>query len=66
MNHPTSPASPFERYRHIVIEGPIGAGKTSLARRLAERFGAETVLEEPAQNPFLERFYRDKIGRAHV
>jgi deoxyguanosine kinase len=51
--------SPFERYRHIVIEGPIGAGKTSLARRLAERFGAETVLEEPADNPFLERFYRD-------
>jgi len=59
----TTPAtplpSPFERYRHIVIEGPIGAGKTSLARRLAERFGAETVLEEPADNPFLERFYRD-------
>ncbi len=51
--------SPFERYRHIVIEGPIGAGKTSLARLLAERFGAETVLEEPADNPFLERFYRD-------
>lgn len=51
--------SPFERYRHIVIEGPIGAGKTSLARKLAERFGAETVLEEPADNPFLERFYRD-------
>ncbi|MFM8557369.1 MAG: deoxynucleoside kinase [Betaproteobacteria bacterium] len=51
--------SPFERYRHIVIEGPIGAGKTSLARRLAERFDAELVLEEPADNPFLERFYRD-------
>ncbi len=51
--------SPFERYRHIVIEGPIGAGKTSLARKLAERFGAQTVLEEPAGNPFLERFYRD-------
>jgi deoxyadenosine/deoxycytidine kinase len=57
---PSTPLpSPFERYRHIVIEGPIGAGKTSLARRLAERFGAETVLEEPADNPFLERFYRD-------
>ena len=51
--------SPFERYRHIVIEGPIGAGKTSLARKLAERFGARSVLEEPGQNPFLERFYRD-------
>ncbi|MCM5570559.1 deoxynucleoside kinase [Burkholderiaceae bacterium FT117] len=52
-------ASPFERFRHIVVEGPIGAGKTSLARKLAERFGAQPVLEEPAGNPFLERFYRD-------
>jgi deoxyadenosine/deoxycytidine kinase len=52
-------ASPFERFRHIVVEGPIGAGKTSLARRLAERFGAQPVLEEAQGNPFLERFYRD-------
>lgn len=52
--------NPFERWRHIVVEGPIGAGKTSLARRLAERFGAQTVLEEPQANPFLERFYRDR------
>lgn len=52
-------ASPFDRFRHIVIEGPIGAGKTSLARRLAERFGAQAVLEEAQGNPFLERFYRD-------
>jgi deoxyadenosine/deoxycytidine kinase len=51
--------NPFERWRHIVVEGPIGAGKTSLARRLAERFGAQAVLEEPQSNPFLERFYRD-------
>ena len=51
------PPSPFDRYRHIVIEGPIGAGKTSLARRLADRFGAQTVFEEPSGNPFLERFY---------
>lgn len=51
--------NPFERWRHIVVEGPIGAGKTSLARRLAERFDARTVLEEPQANPFLERFYRD-------
>ncbi|MGD9944583.1 MAG: deoxynucleoside kinase [Burkholderiaceae bacterium] len=56
---PTAAASPFDKYRHIVVEGPIGAGKTSLARRLAERFGAQTVLEEPAGNPFLERFYQD-------
>lgn len=51
--------SPFEKYRHIVVEGPIGAGKTSLARRLSERFGAKLVLEDPTANPFLERFYRD-------
>lgn len=51
--------SPFEKYRHIVVEGPIGAGKTSLARRLSERFGARLVLEDPSANPFLERFYRD-------
>ena len=57
-------ASPFDRYRHIVVEGPIGAGKTSLARKLSERFGAGLVLEEPSANPFLERFYRDPQGAA--
>lgn len=51
--------SPFERYRHIVIEGPIGVGKTSLATKLAKRFSAELVLEEPEENPFLQKFYRD-------
>jgi len=56
--------NPFERWRHIVVEGPIGAGKTSLARRLAERFGVQTVLEEPQANPFLERFYRDSARYA--
>lgn len=58
------PANPFERWRHIVVEGPIGAGKTSLARRLAERFSAQSVLEEPQANPFLERFYRDSARYA--
>ena len=57
-------ASPFDRYRHIVVEGPIGAGKTSLARKLSERFGAGLVLEEPSANPFLERFYRE--GRRYA
>jgi len=43
--------------RYIVVEGPIGVGKTSLTRRLAETFGYETLLEKPAENPFLDRFY---------
>ncbi|WON73129.1 deoxynucleoside kinase [Nitrosospira sp. Is2] len=46
-------------YRYIVIEGPIGAGKTSLARRMATRLGCELLLEQPAENPFLEKFYGD-------
>ena len=45
--------------RYIAVEGPIGAGKTSLARRLAERLGADSLLELPAENPFLARFYQD-------
>lgn len=44
---------------YIVIEGPIGVGKTSLARRLATSFGSELLLEEPEENPFLARFYRN-------
>ena len=48
-----------EKFRHIVVEGPIGAGKTSLARRIAETAGAALMLEAPEDNPFLERFYRD-------
>ena len=44
--------------RFIVVEGPIGVGKTSLARRLAESFGGEVLLEHVEANPFLERFYR--------
>ena len=45
--------------RYIVIEGPIGVGKTSLARRLAESFDSELLLEQAEANPFLERFYRN-------
>ena len=60
----TASVNPFERWRHIVVEGPIGAGKTSLARRLSERFDAQLVLEEPQANPFLERFYRDSARYA--
>jgi len=45
--------------RYIVVEGPIGVGKTSLAKRLAESLAADLLLEEVYENPFLERFYRD-------
>lgn len=45
--------------RYIAIEGPIGVGKTALARRLADSLSADLVLEEFDDNPFLERFYRD-------
>lgn len=50
--------------RYIAIEGPIGVGKTSLARRLAETMDGELLLEEAESNPFLERFYRDPRGAA--
>jgi deoxyguanosine kinase len=48
-----------KQFRHVVVEGPIGAGKTTLARRLAARLSADLVLEQPAENPFLSRFYQD-------
>ena len=47
------------KHRHIVVEGPIGCGKTSLAHTLAERLGATPLLEDPKANPFLPHFYRD-------
>src|SRR3990172_9034983 len=50
---------PLSKYRYIVIEGPIGVGKTSLARRFSERLGSGLLLERPEQNPFLARFYQD-------
>jgi deoxyadenosine/deoxycytidine kinase len=45
--------------RFIVVEGAIGVGKTSLAKRLASSLSADLVLEEVAENPFLRRFYED-------
>src|SRR5271156_3970004 len=52
-------ASSEPAHKFVVVEGPIGVGKTSLARRLSTSLSAETVLEQAAQNPFLERFYRN-------
>jgi len=48
-----------QRGRYIVVEGPIGVGKTSLARRLAEEFGSSVLLEDAEGCPFLARFYAD-------
>ncbi len=49
----------LEKYRYIVIEGPIGVGKTSLAQRMAICLNGALLLEKPAENPFLEKFYVD-------
>jgi len=50
--------------QYIVVEGPIGVGKTTLARRLAESFGSDLLLEGAEENPFLERFYQDPRSAA--
>jgi deoxyadenosine/deoxycytidine kinase len=54
-----SPSQAAGSPRYIVVEGPIGAGKTALAKRLAQSLSAELILEEALENPFLERFYRE-------
>ncbi|MGH8401899.1 MAG: deoxynucleoside kinase, partial [Gammaproteobacteria bacterium] len=53
-----------DKSRYLVVEGPIGVGKTSLAQLLAETFSAELLLERAEENPFLERFYRDPKNAA--
>jgi deoxyadenosine/deoxycytidine kinase len=55
---------PLSKYRYIVVEGPIGAGKTSLAQRLADHAEVQPLLEKPQDNPFLENFYRDPVRYA--
>ena len=47
------------RFRYIVVEGPIGVGKTSLTKKLADYWQADTLLEEAENNPFLPKFYQD-------
>jgi deoxyguanosine kinase len=53
-----------DKYRYIVVEGPVGAGKTSLARVMGERSGSSVLLEEPDANPFLPGFYQDRTRYA--
>ena len=49
----------FSKYNYIAIEGNIGAGKTSLANKIAHDFNAKLILERFADNPFLPKFYED-------
>jgi deoxyguanosine kinase len=51
---------PLEKFNYIAFEGNIGAGKTTLAHKIAEDFNAKTVLERFADNPFLPKFYKDQ------
>lgn len=55
---PVTPPAP-DQPRFVVVEGPIGVGKTTLTKRLAHTFGYDTLLEGAADNPFLDRFYQD-------
>lgn len=50
----------LESARHIVVEGPVGVGKTSLARLMGDHLDAELLLEQPEANPFLPRFYQNQ------
>jgi deoxyadenosine/deoxycytidine kinase len=49
----------FNKFPFIVIEGPIGSGKTTLARMLSEKFSTQLLSEKAEENPFLARFYQD-------
>lgn len=65
----TAPEMPMDaegqpRYRYIVVEGAVGAGKSALAKVLAERWAMTPEFERPESNPFLERFYRDPARHA--
>jgi deoxyadenosine/deoxycytidine kinase len=69
MNSPLElKESPFSSKQEppgfIVVEGPIGVGKTTLANKLAESFGSDLLLEGADENPFLEKFYDDPRAAA--
>jgi len=59
MTHVHAQLADLEVPRYIVVEGPIGVGKTTLATRIAQTFGHPVLLEPAAENPFLDRFYRE-------
>jgi deoxyadenosine/deoxycytidine kinase len=59
MHNSNPPSASAGGRRYIVVEGPIGAGKTTLAKRLAAHLGGRELLEEPGSNPFLPRFYQE-------
>ncbi len=54
----------LKKFKTIVIEGPIGVGKTSLTLKIAERFNFKTVLEAAEENPFLDKFYKNNTKYA--
>ena len=50
--------------KYISIEGPVGSGKTSLAKKMANHLDGKLILEQPETNPFLESFYKDPRSNA--
>ena len=68
MNHDTNNAAIDLKGRtpprYVAVEGPIGVGKTTLARQLANSFNYQTLLEKTEENPFLERFYQNQQNAA--
>lgn len=64
LRTPGEPGDVRQPPRFVAVEGPIGVGKTTLARRLGEHFGYPLLLEPATENPFLNRYYRE--GRRHA
>jgi len=58
------PAAVTNLPRYVAVEGPIGVGKTALAKKLSKEFGSDLLLEHTEKNPFLERFYRSGYSAA--